>query len=306
MYSLAHLSDLHLSFHPSNPFYLLNKRLIGFLSWQFNRRHIHLKTVLESLKTDLHQQQTDHMVITGDIVNISLPEEYKNAANWLEQLQDPEHLSVIPGNHDFYTHVPLDQSFNCWRSYMQDDIGNDRATGQTVIFPYVRQRGPLAIIGVSTACPMPPFSAAGIIGDRQLEKLEQILSGLSGQDYCRIILMHHPPFSSDRHKRKQLKDIQPFLEIIRRHGAELILHGHMHVSSLRAVDGPAGDVPVIGVPSASASLKNPKGYARYHLYEISKLPEGWNIHVRVRGLSRNLLSPFIEEGNFDIVVPVSH
>lgn len=302
MYRLAHLSDLHLPFHLSNPFSLLNKRLIGFLSWQFNRRHIHLQNVLENMKSDLYQQKPDHMVITGDIVNISLPEEYQKATDWLEQLQDPEHLSVIPGNHDFYTRLPPQQLFQGWKNYMLADH-HQNLIDDVITFPYIRYRGPLAIIGVSTACPMPPFSAAGLIGPHQLEKLEQILAGLSGRDYCRVILMHHPPFASDRHKRKQLKDIPPFLEIIRKHGVELILHGHMHVSSLRVVDGPVGNIPVIGVPSASASLKSPKGYARYHIYEISKSAKGWDIHVNVRGLQKGPFSPFMQEGNFDIMAP---
>ncbi|NJM91710.1 MAG: hypothetical protein HC861_02775, partial [Rhodospirillaceae bacterium] len=47
--------------------------------------------------------------------------------------------------------------------------------------------------------------------------------------------------------RKALTDAQAFAEVVRAAGAELVLHGHMHMASL----GHIGDTPVIGVPSAS-------------------------------------------------------
>lgn len=302
-FRLAHLSDVHLPFQLTNPWLLLNKRLIGFLSWRFKRRHIHLSQVLDALAIDLKSIKPDHTVITGDIVNISLPTEYRQAALWLKELSDTEHLSIVPGNHDAYVNVRPDRGLGLWQPYMNNEPGDTLAN--IMDFPYVRYRGPIAIIGLSTACPVPLFSAAGYLGDTQIQKLDHILTTLNKRDHCRIILMHHPPFASDRHRRKQLRDINPFTNVIRKHGVELILHGHLHIPSLRSIEGPDGVVAVIGVSSASASHHNHKSPSRYHVYSIAKQPSGWLITTEIRELDHTPSFHYKKAGLFDLTIPFS-
>ncbi len=45
--------------------------------------------------------------------------------------------------------------------------------------------------------------------------------------------------------------------ILRRHGAELILHGHNHRLMTHYIEGPDRPVPVVGVASASAIRGTP-------------------------------------------------
>jgi hypothetical protein len=40
-------------------------------------------------------------------------------------------------------------------------------------FPFVRRRGPLALIGVSSAVPTPPLMATGRLGRAQLDALDR-------------------------------------------------------------------------------------------------------------------------------------
>ena len=47
-------------------------------------------------------------------------------------------------------------------------------------------------------------------------------------------------------------DADKFRDVLRRHGAELVLHGHDHIHSLVMLDGPSKKIPAVGVPSASA------------------------------------------------------
>jgi len=48
MFTLAHLSDPHLSGWPlPQPGELLSKRIFGFLSWQLRRRFVHRQSVLD-------------------------------------------------------------------------------------------------------------------------------------------------------------------------------------------------------------------------------------------------------------------
>ncbi len=102
--------------------------------------------------------------------------------------------------------------------------------------------------------------------------------------------------------RKQLEDAEAFRDVIARCGAELILFGHTHVSALGRLKTPAGTVPAIGVPSASARPHRGKDHSRYHLYRIEADGDGWRLDVEVRGVGR-ALDRFDDEARFDLAVP---
>jgi hypothetical protein len=74
-----------------------------------------------------------------------------------------------------------------------------------------------------------------------------------------------------------------FEKIIARHGAELIVHGHNHRQLIAHLKGPHGQVPVIGVASASAVPGTPRHRAAYHLYTITQRGHDWHIEGRARG-----------------------
>ena len=74
-------------------------------------------------------------------------------------------------------------------------------------FPFLRRRGPLALIGVSSAVPTPPLMATGWLGRAQLDALERMLAQLAAEHAFRVLLVHHPLRSDSRAKR--LTDSQP-------------------------------------------------------------------------------------------------
>jgi 3',5'-cyclic AMP phosphodiesterase CpdA len=104
----------------------------------------------------------------------------------------------------------------------------------------------------------------------------------------RVVLIHHPPTSTPARHLKRLVDGAAFRAALARHGAELVLHGHDHVHSLIALDGPRGRIPVVGVPSASgvASVAGKDDPAGYNLYRIERAGDGWQCEVISRGLVR--------------------
>ena len=105
-FRLAHLSDLHLGPMPRvRARSLMNQRVLGYLSWQKSRYRVHRRDVLDALVADLREQAPDHVALTGDLVNISLPAEFVQAAAWLRELGDAAWVTVIPGNHDAYVKV---------------------------------------------------------------------------------------------------------------------------------------------------------------------------------------------------------
>src|SRR5690606_9213308 len=107
--TLAHISDLHLPFEPQlKGRDRLSKRQLSAWSWR-RRGGIHRAEVLDALVADLDAAGPDHIVITGDIVNFALPEEFARAAAWLERLAPAERISLVPGNHDALVPVPASE-----------------------------------------------------------------------------------------------------------------------------------------------------------------------------------------------------
>ncbi|HEV8388864.1 MAG TPA: metallophosphoesterase [Dongiaceae bacterium] len=300
MFVLAHLSDPHLAeWSVDRPWMLASKRLSGWLSWRLNRSRIHLSQVLDLMLADMAGQAIDHVAVTGDLVNISLPGEFENAARWLRRLGAADKVTVIPGNHDAYVAMPQSEGIGRWRDYMTD-LAWERAEGSTALdpFPFVRRVGPLALVGLSTAVPMPLLVAAGRLGAAQLAALRSTLAQLKESGACRVVLIHHPPFPGGAYKRKALLDAQAFADVVRDAGAELILHGHTHVAGL----GRIGETPVIGVPSASAIRSGHKEAAAYNLYRISHVEQDWKIAVEIRGLSGDQ-GRFAPSGGFELTIP---
>lgn len=306
MFTLAHLSDPHLShWQLTGPRELAGKRILGFLSWQLRRRWIHRAEVLEYLVADMLRHRPDHIAVTGDITNISLPQEFAAAARWLARLGDPEHVTLVPGNHDAYIALPWIDGLGSWAPYMLGDA-KPAATdlNAPLAFPFLRRRGEIAIVGVSTAVPMPYRSAGGRLGREQLERLEAMLAELGKESACRVVLIHHPPQPHSTSNRKALEDAAEFRAVIGRVGAELILHGHTHRSHLDRLPVPSGHAPVLGVPSASALPHPGKHAARYHLCRIQRRGGAWRIDTEVRGLTR-ALGGFVAESRFALAVGVA-
>ncbi|MFN5108535.1 MAG: metallophosphoesterase family protein, partial [Bradyrhizobium sp.] len=71
---------------------------------------------------------------------------------------------------------------------------------------------------------------------------------------------------------------------LKRHGVELVLHGHDHIHSTMWFDGPERKIPAIGVPSASALARKHYPAAAYNLFSIERDGNAWRCEQIVRGL----------------------
>jgi 3',5'-cyclic AMP phosphodiesterase CpdA len=280
LFRLAHLSDLHLSKLPSVAWTeLANKRLLGYLSWRLRRRRQHLGSILDALVRDLHAVSPDHVAITGDLVNLALPGEFAEAAMWLRRLGPPEWVSLVPGNHDALVDVLPGDGWEQWRAYMSSDPDAPHLDGDG--FPFLRRRGPLAIVGLSTACPTPPGWATGRLGDDQVARVADLLGRLD-EHQCRVLLMHHSPVDGVSGARRRLIDAAALRRAITARGVELILHGHEHVFRFDQIAGIDGPVPVFGVPSASRRSSEADEVAQYYVYDIEGNNGGWRIVIQSR------------------------
>ena len=288
MFLLAHLSDVHLApLPPVKWTELFGKRLSGYLSWRHNRQNLHSRQIVDLMARDIVNLKPDHVAITGDLVNIALEEEFAQASAWLKDFGPDHWISVVPGNHDAYVNVPYAKGIGQWHSYMTGNTRNDHHTACFAgEFPYIRRFNDIALIGVSTAIQTVPFVAGGRIGTEQRQSLEKILHELGQQNLCRIIMIHHPPLPGLNSRRKALWDAGEFKEILRRQGAELVLHGHNHTHMFHTTPGPEAEIPVYGVPSASMRHDASKPAAHYYLFEIEKNEESWSISGSMRRISQ--------------------
>ena len=73
MFTVAHLSDLHMALTPK-PSELASKRGLGYINWQRKRKYIHRPDVLAAITRDLQARSAEHIAVTGDLTNFSLPE----------------------------------------------------------------------------------------------------------------------------------------------------------------------------------------------------------------------------------------
>jgi len=278
-FMLAHLSDPHLPPLPKPQWHeLLGKRALGYINWTRNRHAVHQRAVLDAVVSDIHAQHPDHIAVTGDLVNLALPAEFAPARRWLASVGTPEHVTLVPGNHDAYVRGAPQRFAETFGDYMRSDAPH--ANGSA--FPFLRRRGPLALIGVSSSVPTAPLMATGWLGQRQLEALDRLLTELSGEPLFRVLLIHHPLRS--KHRVKRLTDSDVLQGLLKRHGVNLILQGHDHIHSTMWFDGPHGQIPAIGVPSASSLAHGHKPAAAYNLLAIEREGDAWRCVQTVRGL----------------------
>ena len=280
-FTLAHLSDPHLPPLPAPRLSeLAGKRVLGYLNWTRNRHRFHRRDVVDVLVSDLQAQVPGHIAVTGDLVNLSLEAEFAAARKWLESVGTPEHVTVVPGNHDAYVRSTQHCFATAWTSYLAGDDAADRGTA----FPALRRRGPLTLVSVSSAVPTPPFMATGWLGQSPLDAREGGRAKLSSESSFRVLLIHHPLRSDARAKR--LTDSSQLTAILQRHGVELVLHGHDHVHSTTWIEGPGGSsIPVIGVPSASALAHGHHPAAADNLFSIRRQGDAWRCDQAVRGIN---------------------
>src|SRR5271166_2629412 len=188
-FTIAPITDPPLSPAPMPGFADLRlKRIMGFINWKRGRQRLNDMGLLARLVADLRAQRPDHVAVTGDLVNIGMSAEFRRAALWMETLGDPLNVSFVPGNHDAYVRAAmplLETTFAPWTT-------GDAPRG-TAIFPYLRVRREVAIIGLTSGVPTGPLMATGRLGKAQLAALAELLGETGARGLARVVLIHHPP-----------------------------------------------------------------------------------------------------------------
>lgn len=153
----------------------------------------------------------DVVLMTGDLVDGGMPEEYARLRGLLRDMNCP--VYVIPGNHDDREQVRV--------AFARD--GYFPAAG---FLQYVIEDFPLRLIGLDSLLP-------GRVGGRLCRERLAWLDARLGeaQDRPTVIFVHHPPFQTgiEWMDREALEGAREFEEVVSRHRqVERVLCGHIH------------------------------------------------------------------------------
>ena len=182
-------------------------------------------------------QTPDLLLITGDLVDQGMAEEYEHLNEILESLSLP--MLLVPGNHD--DSQAMRKSFT---NLLVEPIG------EFWQFIYTQSDWPVQIIGLDTTL---PGSSSGLLCEKRLKWLENTLKRVS-PDIPTIVLMHHPPFNTGIGHMDEigLSGKDQFANIVSQYpNIELITCGHLH----RNIRANVGGRSVMTCPSTAHSVQ---------------------------------------------------
>jgi len=273
---IAHFSDLHLlSLDGVTLGRFLNKRLTGWAMLRFHRKSVHKPHAVRAVADEVKRTKIDHVAITGDLTNLALEPEFDLVRRFIEEDLGlhPDQVSVVPGNHDVYTRgSAVKRRFEQYcADWIRSDLPQFGVEHFGAKYPYVKLRGKVAVIGMSTAVPRGPLMAAGQFGSAQIDQLEQILEHDEVKDRTKVILQHHPAHNLRNRVIAYLEGLHDSRHMVKRlakleHG--LVLHGHSHIRVRRTIETEVGRIDVVGATSASLLSDHPHRHAGFNLYEF--------------------------------------
>jgi 3',5'-cyclic AMP phosphodiesterase CpdA len=271
---IAHVSDLHL-LSPAGIEWrrvIFNKRLTGLTKLLLHRARLYnaeyLAAVLETAATT-----ADHLVVTGDLSNLSLDSEFIQAQQLLDYVAQRVEISVIPGNHDLYLHdiVRRQRFAHYFDRFMRNELPAHHVREPAGSFPFVKLRGAAVLVGLSSAVPRPPFVSAGAVGHAQLAMLRAVLDLPQVASRTPVILVHHDPLDS----RFRLEQLRSGLIDAARLRAEvstlargMILFGHLHIRRYSRLQTEAGWLDVVCASGASLEHADDRVRAGFNLYTV--------------------------------------
>jgi 3',5'-cyclic AMP phosphodiesterase CpdA len=288
MFKLAHISDIHLGPMPTLTIReLASKRITGYVNWHRNRAKHMVSGTLDTVVNDLWSKSPDYLAVTGDLVNLATGLEINRASDWLRDLGPSSDISVVPGNHDAYVPGAYEKAMRSWYDYLRGDYDPEAWHRDFKLWPTIRRRGPVALIGCSSSIATPPFSASGYFSARQARETAELLRQAGEEGLFRVVMIHHPPIRGAASQHKRLIGIRRFAAAIAVGGAELVLHGHTHLNTLHWLENSRGRVPVVGIASASQGPGGRKPVAGYNLFSISGQAGAWSLDWQRYALSED-------------------
>ena len=245
MYRIAHISDTHLSINADN--------------------HI---IIFEKILRSISQYRCNHLFITGDISDTSLPEDFEIIRRLLKKYNylDSDKLSVTIGNHDIFggaergDNVYLfpdkcrrtDYYFKIkqFRNFFRESFQKAIIPHKQRIFPFYKILNEhYAIIGINSVAQWSadknPIASNGYIDGVNMKNISNILSSEDFRNRIKIVLIHHQFYEPDltvgdkvhnlwfysERNTMKLHNKDEALQLFGTSGVNLVFHGHTHLTN---------------------------------------------------------------------------
>jgi Icc-related predicted phosphoesterase len=209
------------------------------------------------------RDQADLLVVAGDLTNFGQPSEMEPLLNVLVRLRVP--IVVVLGNHDYESnqHVELMKMMSEEGLKVLDGTGYERdGVGFAGTKGFVGGFGR----GALTAFGEPEIKAFVHASIDEAMKLERAMAQLRTPK--RVVVLHYAPIATT--VQGEAREIYPYLgtsrlaEVVDRHGADLIVHGHAHHGALNGKT--TAGIPVHNV--AITLLQRQQPPAAYRIFVI--------------------------------------
>lgn len=264
MRCIAHVSDLHILADPVRG----GDRdglVTRFLNWgrapDPKRRAARLRRALAAVRSS----GADHVVLSGDLTETGHLAEYEHLAEILhEAALDPEHVTLVPGNHDKYAGA------DAWRHAITGPLAAFAASSACDVRDGGKlvERGDAVVLPVDSAIFQSVAFSSGQFSSGARAAIGARLRDRSFRDKAFVLVLHHPPAE----RRMPIVDFMDGLrgdadlvDLLARHPRLHVLHGHLHRASDRSVDA-TSPPRVFG---ATATCDDRDGAApRLRLYRI--------------------------------------
>jgi Icc-related predicted phosphoesterase len=209
------------------------------------------------------RDEADVLVVAGDLTNFGQPAEMEPLVNVLVRLRIP--IVAVLGNHDYESgrEAELMQMMSSEGIKVLDGTGYERdGVGFAGTKGFVGGYGR----GVLTAFGEPEIKAFVKASIDEALKLERAMSQLRTPK--RVVVLHYAPVVST--VQGEAPEIFPYMgtsrlaEVVDRHGADLVVHGHAHHGALNGKT--TGGIPVHNVAITLLQAQQPS--AAYKIFEV--------------------------------------
>jgi 3',5'-cyclic AMP phosphodiesterase CpdA len=257
-YTVIHVSDLHIHCLPRRLGEWFSKRGVGALNLLLRRGWEHPYGRAVQMVRTLEALAWDHLIVTGDLTQLSLVSEFARVNETLAPLlaRGPDAVTVLPGNHDRYVDDPAARA--AYARYFGPYFGPGEIATKRLT-----ERWWLA--GWDSTRPTPVLDATGLVREETLAETDRWMLGLP-RDARVIVANHYPVLTPPEHPSPHLHDLEnreQVLAWLRAHPVDLYLHGHVHHNWVMPLEG--GKRPTQIVNSASTTrIPRPTDRSAYH------------------------------------------
>ena len=250
--TIIHISDLHFHSYPQKLSEFNAKRILGATNLLIRRAGEFPLKRAKLLVERIQEMEWDHLVISGDITQLSLEKEFSMAREILDPLLiNSEQVTVIPGNHDRY--VFQQHGTDLFTKYFGEFFGTNEIHVSKINQKWV-------IVGWDSAHPNDLKTASGTVKSSTIRSTENLIKNSS--DQTNLIVVNHFPLTFPEDwkfdRSHELYNLVPVRNwILQNSQIRLYLHGHIHLNWLhRLARDSAPELLLVNSAASCSKLYN--------------------------------------------------